>query len=128
MKRFILISLLLLIGGILISVFILFHTPSTRRMITVYLVRKSLSKADLRSLIPDEEMRAKFKRSLLRFVKEGSRRNIPEEKIKELNELARELSKDGVLEREEVELFIKKMNEILACREKWRRSPSRIYT
>lgn len=128
MKRFILISLLLLIGGILISVFILFHTPSTRRMITVYLVRKSLSKADLRSLIPDEEMRAKFKRSLLRFVKEGSRRNIPEEKIKELNELARELSKDGVLEREEVELLIKKMNEILACREKWRRSPSRIYT
>lgn|GEM_PF-2777607 len=128
MKRFILISLLLLIGGILISVFILFHTPSMRRMITVYLVRKSLSKADLRSLIPDEEMRAKFKRSLLRFVKEGSRRNIPEEKIKELNELARELSKDGVLEREEVELLIKKMNEILACREKWRRSPSRIYT
>jgi len=127
-KRFILISLLLLIGGILISVFILFHTPSMRRMITVYLVRKSLSKADLRSLIPDEEMRAKFKRSLLRFVKEGSRRNIPEEKIKELNELARELSKDGVLEREEVELLIKKMNEILACREKWRRSPSRIYT
>lgn len=118
MKRFILISLLLLIGGILISVFILFHTPSMRRMITVYLVRKSLSKADLRSLIPDEEMRAKFKRSLLRFVKEGSRRNIPEEKIKELNELARELSKDGVLEREEVELLIKKMNEILACREK----------
>ena len=128
MKRFILISLLLLIGGILISVFILFHTPSMRRMITVYLVRKSLSKADLRSLIPDEEMRAKFKRSLLRFVKEGSRRNISEEKIKELNELARELSKDGVLEREEVELLIKKMNEILACREKWRRSPSRIYT
>jgi MFS superfamily sulfate permease-like transporter len=119
MKRFIVITVIIIIVGIVLSLIILLRTPATKRMITGYILRRSLRKADMSKLIPDEESRVRFKKTILKFVEKNTFEQISEEKIKEIRSIIEEITKDESWDKEEVELLIKKMNE--AIPEKGRR-------